>query len=180
MAQENNKQTRGLLSIFTGNGKGKTTSSLGVLLRAVGHNHKVCMIQFIKGSWKCGEQEAVRHFGDLVELHTMGKGFTWKSENLDEDIELAQKAWIFAQETIQKNQHEIVILDELTYLINYKMVDEDLILETLYNRPEKMHVIITGRGASEKLIQAADLVTEMNEIKHPYKNGIKAQPGFDY
>lgn len=173
-------ETKGLISIFTGDGKGKTTSSLGLMLRATGHGHKVCVIQFIKGGWASGEQKAVECFGDLVDFHTMGKGFTWKSENIDEDIKLAKKAWDFAKNVIIQNNYQMVILDELTYLLKYKMVAEEDVLLCLLNKPENLHVVITGRDAADSLCEIADLVTEMKAIKHPYKKGIKAQKGFEY
>lgn len=180
MAQESKKAgVKGLLSIFTGDGKGKTTASLGVLLRAAGHKQKVCMIQFIKGSWKCGEQEAPNLL-ENVEIHTLGKGFTWKSENLSEDIALAKKGWQFAESIIRNNEHDLVILDELTYLIKYGMVEEKSITDVLKVRSHDMHIIITGRDASDSLMEMADLVTEMRNIKHPYKKGVKAQAGFDF
>lgn len=172
--------TKGLISIFTGDGKGKTTSSLGLMLRAAGHGHKVCVIQFIKGGWESGEQKAVDCFGGLVDFHTMGKGFTWKSENIDEDIELAKTAWNFAKEVIAENNYQVVILDELTYLLKYKMVAEEDVLLCLLNKPKNLHVVITGRDATDSLCEIADLVTEMKAIKHPYNKGIKAQKGFEY
>ncbi|NOQ45465.1 MAG: cob(I)yrinic acid a,c-diamide adenosyltransferase [Desulfobulbaceae bacterium] len=174
------KKTKGLLLVLTGNGKGKTTSALGLAFRALGHGHKVSMIQFLKGSWKYGEMESAKSFSHLLDFHVMGRGFTWKSDDIEKDIVVACEAWEFAKKTIQDNKHHLVILDELTYLINYKMIAEQEIIDTLLARPEAMHVVVTGRGASENLIRAADLVTEMQEIKHPYKNGIKAQKGIEF
>jgi cob(I)alamin adenosyltransferase len=171
--------TQGLTLIFTGDGKGKTTAALGLALRTLGHHLPVAIIQFIKGSWKYGELEAAKHF-DLLDFHVMGKGFTWKSDNLDEDIKMAQKAWKFAKETILANKHKLVILDELTYLVTYNMIQEAEIIEIIAEKPQEMHLVITGRGASQKLIDCADLVTEMKEIKHPYKNGVKAQKGIEF
>lgn len=173
-------KSRGLLAVFTGNGKGKTSAALGMMLRSSGYSKKVCMIQFIKGGWKCGEHEGVKMLGDLAEIHTMGKGFTWKSDNLDEDIRLARSAWDFAVKKIESDLFSMIILDELTYLIKYGMVEENQILEVLKNKPDNIHIVITGRDASENLIDIADLVTEMHEIKHPFKQGITAQEGFDF
>ncbi len=170
----------GLTMIFTGNGKGKTTSALGLAFRALGHNFPVSIIQFIKGSWKYGELESAKRFEDLLDFHVMGKGFTWKSENLAEDIKAAREAWDFAAKTIQAGKHSLVILDELTYLIKYDMVAEEEILAVLRGKPEAMHVVITGRDASPGLVDFADLVTEMREIKHPYNKGIKAQKGIEF
>jgi cob(I)alamin adenosyltransferase len=166
--------------VFTGKGKGKTTAALGFAFRAMGHNLKVCVIQFIKGSWKYGELTSAKRFEDLMDLYVMGKGFTWQSENIEEDIKIAQEAWIFAKEKINSGKYQVVILDELTYLIKYKMVSEDEIVSFLANRPENLHVVVTGRDASDKLIEIADLVTDMVSIKHPYDNGVKAQKGIEF
>lgn len=173
-------EQHGLTMIFTGNGKGKTTAALGLAFRALGHGFPVCLIQFIKGSWKYGELESAKCFTDLLDFHVMGRGFTWNSENLQEDIQAAREAWDFAAQTIRAGRHRLVILDELTYLIQYQMVPEEEILAVLRQKPEAMHLVITGRGASQGLIDFADLVTEMTEIKHPYKKGIKAQKGIEF
>jgi cob(I)alamin adenosyltransferase len=172
--------TNGLTMIFTGNGKGKTTSALGLAFRALGHGFPVSVIQFIKGSWKYGELESAKRFEDLLAFHVLGKGFTWKSENPEEDIKAAREAWEFASKTILAGKHRLVILDELTYLIQYDMVPEAEILAVLRKKPKEMHVVITGRNASKGLVDFADLVTEMTEIKHPYKKGIKAQKGIEF
>ncbi|MEN8188510.1 MAG: cob(I)yrinic acid a,c-diamide adenosyltransferase [Thermodesulfobacteriota bacterium] len=172
--------TKGLLGVFTGNGKGKTTAALGLALRALGHEHRVCIIQFIKGSWKYGELEAVKQFSHLLDMHVMGRGFTWKSDDIEKDKEMAREAWNLAKKTISENQHHLVILDELTYLPHYKMIEEDEILTVLEEKPPELHVVVTGRHASPKLIDLADLVTEMREVKHPYQNGISAQKGFEF
>jgi cob(I)alamin adenosyltransferase len=166
--------------VFTGKGKGKTTAALGLAFRAMGHEFKVCVIQFIKGSWKYGELTSAKRFEDLMDFYVMGKGFTWQSENIEEDIKIAQEAWIFAKEKINSGKYQMVILDELTYLIKYKMVSEDEIVNFLANRPENLHVVVTGRDASDKLIEIADLVTDMVSIKHPYDNGVKAQKGIEF
>jgi cob(I)alamin adenosyltransferase len=166
--------------VFTGKGKGKTTAALGLAFRAMGHEFKVCVIQFIKGSWKYGELTSAKRFEDLMDFYVMGKGFTWQSENIEEDIKIAQEAWIFAKEKINSGKYQMVILDELTYLIKYKMVSEDEIVNFLANRPENLHIVVTGRDASDKLIEIADLVTDMVSIKHPYDNGVKAQKGIEF
>lgn len=174
------KSGNSLLIVFTGNGKGKTTSALGQAFRAIGHGFPVCMIQFIKGNRNHGELDSAKRFGDLMEVHVMGRGFTWTSDDLDKDISAAREAWEFARKKIREHRHRIVILDELTYLIAYNMIDESEIIETLKTRPDNMHIIVTGRGASEELIKAADLVTEMVDVKHPYESGIKAQRGIEF
>ena len=171
---------KGLFVVYTGNGKGKTTAALGMAVRALGHGYPVTVIQFIKGNAHCGEHDLSGRFGDLLDFHVMGRGFTWKSDNLDEDIALARTAWTLAATTIAEGKARLLILDELTYLIRYNMVDEDDILAAIANRPAEMNIVVTGRHASEKMIAAADLVTEMTEIKHPYQQGIPAQKGVDF
>lgn len=172
--------TRGLIAIFTGNGKGKTTASLGLAFRALGHGHRVCIIQFIKGSWKYGELESSKKFADQLDFHVMGRGFTWKSDDLNKDIAVAREAWQFARSVIQENKYQLVILDELTYLPHYKMIKESEIIQVLKGKAPELHVVITGRYASKQLIDCADLVTEMKEIKHPFQLGVKAQKGFEF
>ncbi len=170
----------GLIAVFTGNGKGKTTAALGLAFRALGHGQRVCIIQFIKGSWQYGELEAARMFKPLLDFHVMGRGFTWKSDDLEKDKAAAREAWQFTVQTIRANKHELVILDELTYLAHYQIINEEDILAVLREKPAAMHIAITGRHASEALIELADLVTEMREIKHPFHNGIKAQKGMEF
>lgn len=174
------RETRGLLLVNTGDGKGKTTAAFGLAMRAVGHGMRVCIIQFIKGRWHSGELQAARHFGDRMQVHVRGAGFTWQSENLDRDIAIAREAWSFAADTIAADAHEMVVLDELTYLITYGMVPEEEVLGVLRARPAHMHVVVTGRDASEGLIALADTVTRMESLKHPYDEGVKAQPGVEF
>ena len=172
--------TRGLLIICTGEGKGKTTAALGMAMRAAGHGLRVCFIQFIKGGWRYGELEAVKRFEGLIDLHVMGKGFTWKSENLEEDARLALDAWAFACQAIDSGEYHTVVLDEFTYLLHYGMLTVEPCLVFLARRNPAQHVVITGRYAPESLIAAADLVTEMRVIKHPLKSGVKAQKGIEF
>lgn len=172
--------TQGLLIVNTGDGKGKTTAALGQVFRALGHGYKICVIQFIKGSWKYGELEAAKKFADQLEIHVKGRGFTWKSDNINEDIRIAREAWEFAKKMIQSNVYKMIVLDELTYLMSYGMVDEKDVVSSLKLRPKDLHVVVTGRGAPQLLIEAADLVTEMKEIKHPYNTGVKAQAGIEF
>lgn len=172
--------TKGIFAIFTGTGKGKTTSALGHMVRALGHGKKVCLIQFIKGGWPTGEEKFISGLNDTIDMHVLGRGFTWKSDDISKDIELAQNAWDFAKNSIASNHYDLIILDELTYLVHYKMVDETEVINEICGRPENLHVIVTGRYATEKMIAAADLVTEMKSIKHPYEMGVKAQAGFDF
>nr|WP_321467289.1 cob(I)yrinic acid a,c-diamide adenosyltransferase [uncultured Desulfobulbus sp.] len=172
--------TKGLLIVYTGNGKGKTTAALGMALRAAGHGLRVCFIQFIKGSWHYGELDGIKRFDGLIDLHVMGKGFTWKSENLDEDTRLAREGWDFAMQAIDSGQYHTVVLDEFTYLLHYNMLAIEPCLEKFKMRNPNQHIVITGRYAPQELIETADLVTEMREIKHPLKSGIKAQKGIEY
>lgn len=171
---------KGLLIVHTGNGKGKTTAALGMALRTLGHNLPVCIIQFIKGSWTYGELISAKRFDDLLDIHVMGSGFTWKSTDIEKDRKLARKGWELAKKVITSNKYYLVILDELTYLINYNMVDEDDIINCLKNKPHDLHIVVTGRNAANKLITIADLVTEMISVKHPLKMGIKAQKGIEF
>ncbi|MGD9949349.1 MAG: cob(I)yrinic acid a,c-diamide adenosyltransferase [Desulfobulbus sp.] len=172
--------SKGLLIVNTGNGKGKTTAALGMAIRAAGHGLSVCFIQFIKGSWHYGELDAVKRFDGLIDLHVMGKGFTWKSENLNEDTRLAREAWGFATEAIDSGRYHTVVLDEFTYLLHYGMLEIAPCLDRLAKRNPAQNIVITGRYAPQELIDAADLVTEMCEIKHPLKSGIKAQKGIEF
>lgn len=177
---EEKKMKKGLLIVNTGDGKGKTTAALGLAMRAAGHGLKVCFIQFIKGSWKYGELEAVKKFSDTIDFYVMGKGFTWKSEDLEKDRAAAHDGWGFAQAAMAGGQYQLLVLDEFTYLLMYNMIDLQPVLETLTARPTNLHVVITGRGAPPALIEAADLVTEMQPVKHPLQQGIKAQKGIEF
>jgi cob(I)alamin adenosyltransferase len=177
MTEENGK---GLLIIYTGVGKGKTTAALGLSLRTLGHGQRVCFIQFIKGNRKCGEIQAAARFSELLDIHVTGLGFTWKSKDLQQDAAAARTGWESAQKIIAEGRHRLVVLDELTYLITYKIVTEEEVLAVLNRRSAAVHVVVTGRGAGEGLIQAADLVTEMREVKHPYAAGIKGQQGIEF
>lgn len=172
--------SKGLLMVYTGAGKGKTTAALGQVFRALGYGFRICVIQFIKGSWKYGELEAAKRFDDLLEVHVLGKGFTWKSENLEEDIAIARDAWSFAKQKIESADYDMIVLDEITYLMKYGMVDTDEIVTFLRTRPDALHVICTGRDAPDALMTEADLVTEMVAIKHHFDAGIKAIKGIEF
>ena len=172
---------KGLILLYTGNGKGKTTAALGQVLRAAGHGFKVAIVQFIKNMKNTGEIKAAKKiFADHLEIYPMGSGFTWDAKDTEALRLAAEKGWNLAREKIESGQYCMVILDELTYALNYGLLDQDEILTFLKNKPEKLHVIITGRDASDKLIDLADLVTEMKEIKHPYQKGIKATKGIEF
>jgi cob(I)alamin adenosyltransferase len=169
---------RGLVLIHTGNGKGKTTAALGIALRAAGQGLKVSVIQFIKGKWKTGEMEAARLVG--FELMAMGKGFTWESKNLEEDKVLMRDAWAAGSEKILSGLYDLIILDEINYVLGYGYIATDEVIRVLQSRPKHVHVVLTGRNAPEEIISIADGVTEMRDIKHPYRSGIPAQKGIDY
>ena len=170
---------KGLVLVNTGSGKGKTTAAMGALFRAWGRDMRVIMLQFIKHSTaNFGEQRAAQKIG--VTMRAMGDGFTWRSRDLEQSAELARALWQDAQEVIASGEHDLVVLDEFTYPLHYGWIPTEEVIEALKNRPEMLHVIITGRNAPEALVEYADLVTEMNVVKHPYQSGIKAQPGIEF
>lgn len=176
------EERRGLLIVFTGNGKGKTSAALGSALRAVGQGFKVLMIQFIKGSWHYGELDAAGMLGDAFEIRPMGRGFVKVgTEKPDpEDVRAAEEAWTLAVQAMQSDRYDMLILDEINYAIRYGLLPIEHVLRDLAARPPRLHVICTGRNAHPDLIEAADLVSEIKEIKHPYQKGILAQRGIEY
>ena len=170
---------KGLVIVNTGNGKGKTTAAMGVLFRAWGRDMRVIMLQFIKHTTaNFGEQRAAQKIG--VTMRAMGDGFTWRSRDLEQSADLSRALWEDAKEVIASGEHDVVVLDEFTYPLHYGWIPTEEVVETLKNRPEMLHVIITGRNAPPALVEYADLVTEMNVVKHPYQSGIKAQPGIEF
>jgi len=171
---------KGLLIVYTGNGKGKTTAALGLALRALGYGKRVCLLQFVKGKWKTGEIEALKRFKDLMDVHITGHGFILNGEDVEKEREAASAAWELARGKIASPDYGLVILDELTYLINFGILSLEDVLNTLQNRREDLHVVITGRQAPEAIKAAADLVTEMRNVKHPYENGMGAQKGVEF
>jgi cob(I)alamin adenosyltransferase len=174
---------RGLVIVYTGPGKGKTTAALGTALRAVGQGLKVLMVQFIKGSWHYGELDAATILGgDRLQILPMGRGFVKVGiEKPDpEDVRLVREAWNFASEKMMSGEYDLIILDEINYAISYKMLDPEQVVAKLKQRPEMVHVILTGRNAHPLIVESADLVTEMREVKHPYQKGILAQRGIEY
>ncbi len=174
---------KGLLIIYTGPGKGKTTCALGAAFRAIGQGLRVLMVQFIKGSWHYGELDTAKLLGDdKIIIRPMGRGFikVGGADTDPEDIRLCEEAWAWAREQIYSGPYDLVILDEINYVISYKMLDAEKVAAELAARPEHVHVICTGRNAHPKLVELADLVTEMKEVKHPYTKGILAQRGIDY
>ena len=173
---------RGLLLINTGPGKGKTTAAMGTALRAVGNGMRVLMLQFLKGSWHYGELDAVVPFGSNFVLKQMGRGFVkvGGAETDPEDTQLVEAAWEEARQAIFSGDWDMVILDEINYAIGYGMLDPAIVAEALRQRPEMVHVILTGRNAHPLLVELADTVTEMREVKHAYQKGILAQRGIEY
>ena len=171
---------RGLILINTGDGKGKTTAALGTALRAVGNGMRVLMLQFIKGSSTYGELEAVKAFGERFVLRQMGRGFVKVDGAEAEDVRLVEAAWAEAREAISGGEWDLVVLDEINYAISYGMLDAAVVAETLRGKPERVHVILTGRNADPRLVELADTVTEMRAVKHAYQKGIKAQRGIEY
>lgn len=173
---------KGLIIVNTGPGKGKTTAAMGTALRAVGNGMKVLMLQFLKGSWHYGELDAVQAFGDRFVMKQMGRGFVkvGGAETDPEDVRLVEEAWEEAAAAILSGTWDLVILDEINYAISYKMLDPEKVAETLRRKPEMVHVILTGRNAHPTIVELADTVTEMREVKHAYQKGILAQRGIEY
>ncbi len=176
-------EKKGLLIVYTGNGKGKTTAALGMTVRAVGYDWKVSIIQFIKGSWKYGELDGIKKLAPNVELTAMGEGFVGiidDTKSFEEHRNAAKKAVATVLEKIKSGQYNLIILDELNVAVSLGLVMQDEVEDIVAAKPENLHLVITGRGATKWLIEKADLVTEMTEIKHPYQKGILAQQGVDF
>lgn len=171
-------QEKGLLVVLTGNGKGKSSSAFGMVARALGHSMKVGVCQFIKSRTDTGE-EAFFSCQPGCEWHVLGEGFTWDTQDRSRDMAAAERGWAVAKRMLHDPAYQLVVLDELTYLLNYHYLDRDEVLDTLAHRPPMQHVVVTGRGASEALIELADTVTEMRDVKHAFRAGIKAMPGID-
>jgi cob(I)alamin adenosyltransferase len=174
------KKKRGLIIIHTGAGKGKTTAALGLAFRAVGQGMRVFMVQFIKGSWPYGELEAAKAFGDSLTIRPMGEGFTWDTKNPERDRQKAWEAWNLGKDAALSGRYPLVIFDEINYVISYGYLPVEEVADFLRDKPADLHVVLTGRDAPQELIDLADLVTEMREIKHPYTKGIKAQKGIEF
>ncbi len=172
-------EERGIVIVLTGNGKGKSSSGFGMVARALGHDMKVAVVQFIKGSFSTGEEAFFRRFPDEVEYHVMGEGFTWETQDKSRDIATAGKAWEKALQFLRNRHFDMVLLDELNIVIKLGYLPLEEVIEALQQRPEMQHVIVTGRGADRALIEVADTVTEMRDIKHAYRAGIKAQKGVE-
>ncbi len=172
------QQEKGLLIVITGNGKGKSTSGFGTVARAVGHGLKAAVAQFVKGTWDCGERNLLERFD--VEFAVMGTGFTWNTQDRAQDIAAATEVWAKAKEMLADPNIDLVLLDEITYMLSYKYLDLKEVLETLKNRPKNQHVLVTGRACHRELIELADTVSEVQSIKHAFESGVKAQKGIDW
>jgi cob(I)alamin adenosyltransferase len=175
-------EERGLLIVHTGKGKGKSTAAFGMIFRCIAHGLPCAVVQFIKGGMSTGERDLIlRSYGDICQFHTMGEGFTWETQDRSRDIEMAQAAWAKAKELIRDPAIRMVLLDEINIAIRYDYVDVNEVVAFLKaEKPPMTHVVLTGRNAAEELIEAADLVTEMELVKHPFRGGIKAQIGVEF
>ncbi len=172
---------KGLVLVFTGDGKGKTTAALGLVLRTLGHGEQVAVVQFIKGGWQPGEAKALQLFGDALHWHALGEGFTWQTQDRERDRELVQRAWERSREYLADPGRKLVVLDEVNVALKLGYLAVEQLLEGLALRPELTHVALTGRGAPKELLERADLVTEMKMVRHPFREqGVKAQAGIEY
>jgi len=170
---------QGVIVITTGNGKGKSSSGFGMVARALGHGMKVGIIQFIKGAMSTGEESFYRRFPDEVEYHVMGDGFTWNTQDREQDVKTATLAWDIAKKMLSDESYDLILLDELNIVLKYQYLPIENVINDLKNRPNMQHIVITGRAAKDELIEIADTVTEMKDIKHAFRSGIKAQKGIE-
>ncbi|MEP0944140.1 MAG: cob(I)yrinic acid a,c-diamide adenosyltransferase [Rhizobiaceae bacterium] len=173
-------QKKGLVMVHTGKGKGKSTAAFGMVFRALGNGMKVGVVQFVKGKWQTGERVILEKLGDQVTMTAMGDGFTWETQDRQRDIDAARAAWERTKAMIMDDEHDMVLCDELNIVLRYDYLPVSEIIEVLQNKPEMKHVIITGRNAKEELMEIADLVTDMTMIKHPFRDGVKAQVGIEF
>ena len=173
-------EERGLVIVHTGAGKGKSTAAFGMVLRCLGHGMRVGIVQFVKGVWQTGERDVLARFPDLVTCRAMGEGFTWDTQDRARDIAAARAAWDAAKAMIADPSYRLVLLDELNIVLRYDYLPLDEVLGVLRAKPRDLHVIVTGRNAKPELVEVADLVTEMTLVKHPFRVGVKAQPGIEF
>ena len=173
-------EERGLLIVHTGKGKGKSTAAMGMAMRAVGHGMRIAIVQFVKGVWDTGERDVLAKFPDQVTIQAMGEGFSWETQDRQRDLAAARQAWDAAKELMADPSYKMIILDELNIVLRYDNLPLDEVVETLRNKPRDLHVVVTGRNAKDELIDAADLVTEMTMVKHPFRAGVKAQAGIEF
>lgn len=174
------QQERGIALLLTGNGKGKSSSAFGMVMRALGYGQKVGVVQFIKGEQLSGEEIYVRDHCPQVTFYQMGTGFTWNTQDRSGDIAAAERTWAEAEAMLKDPAHQLVVLDELTYMIAYKYLDEDKVLQAIKNRPSEQSVVVTGRGGGSALQELMDTVSEVKDVKHAFRSGIKARKGVDY
>jgi len=173
-------EERGLLIVHTGAGKGKSTAAFGMVLRCIGHGMRVGVVQFVKGAWGTGERDMLARFPELVTCRAMGEGFTWDTQDRARDIAAARAAWEMAKAMIADPSYRMVLLDELNIVLRYGYLPVEEIVAALKAKPRDLHVVVTGRNAPSELIEMADLVTEMNMVKHPFRAGVKAQKGIEF
>ncbi|WP_266019277.1 cob(I)yrinic acid a,c-diamide adenosyltransferase [Brucella intermedia] len=178
--QATKTEEKGLVIVHTGKGKGKSTAGFGMVFRALGHGMKIGVVQFVKGSWDTGERWVLEKFPDQVTISALGEGFTWETQDRTRDIAMARGAWEQAKALIMDESYDMVLCDELNIVLRYDYLPVEEVIEVLKAKPEMKHVIITGRNAKDQLIEAADLVTEMEMIKHPFRAGVKAQKGIEF
>jgi cob(I)alamin adenosyltransferase len=172
---------KGLIIVHTGKGKGKSTAAFGMVFRMLGHGQPVAIVQFVKGKWQTGERVALERFGDLVSINTMGEGFTWETQDRQRDLAAARAAWERAKTLIKAGAHRLVLLDELNIVLRYDYLPVEEVVAFLRDeKPADVHVVVTGRNAKDELIEIADLVTEMEMVKHPFRSGVKAQQGIEF
>ena len=171
---------KGLLIVHTGKGKGKSTAAMGLAVRAIGNGMRVGIVQFVKGAWQTGEREVLAKFPELCSMRAMGEGFTWDTQDRARDIAAARAAWDHAKALIADPSYRMVILDELNIVLRYDYLPLEEVLAVLRSRPKDLHIVITGRNAKEPLLAMADLVTEMTQVKHPFRDGVKAQVGIEF
>ena len=171
---------RGVFILLTGDGKGKSSSAFGMVMRALGYGHRVGVVQFIKGVQLSGEELYLRDHCPQVNFHQMGTGFTWDTQDRSGDIAAAEKSWAVAEKMLQDQSYDLVVLDELTYMLSFKYLDKDRVLKALQNRPQEQSLVVTGRGGGSALSELADTVSEVKDIKHAYNAGIMARKGVDY
>ena len=179
MLATKNKE-KGLLMVHTGKGKGKSTAAFGLVIRAMGNGMRVGVVQFVKGKWQTGERDILENFPDRVTIRTMGEGFTWDTQDRQRDIAAAKAAWQVSCEMIADESYDLILLDELNIVLRYDYLPLAEIVQALDARRDGLHVVVTGRNAKDELIEAADLVTEMLEVKHHFKAGVKAQTGIEF
>ncbi len=173
-------EERGLVIVHTGKGKGKSTAAVGLAARCIGHGMRVGIVQFVKGVWETGERQVLARFPDLVTMKSMGEGFTWDTQDRQRDIAAARQAWEAVKEMMADESYAMVIADELNIVLRYDYLPLDEVIEALANKRRDLHVVVTGRNAKPELIELADLVTEMTQVKHPFRSGVKAQKGVEF